>query len=243
MGVLLLGSMGSCSLGPYDNSLRARSDVQIIDARRSWVIEQFTALIRNGAIPKSDEWVQLVLDWFIVHSIFFVKKPSRGSLISAVRITPSHLLETDPPLLNTQLHTAPSPPYPDHLRQQCRERLLSCLACLAQLSATTKMTERMQKISSVTSDGTFWVSKVLQTIRKLERDHKHVALLTEFDQEDREKLERACSVVTWLREVRPKLVLFVSSRVVIVSRSRVTEEKRHRVSNCSCSPVFFNVIS
>jgi DNA polymerase phi len=81
----------------HDNSPRARSDVQVINARRSWIIEQFTALVRNGAIPKSDEWVQLILDWFIVHGIFSVKKSSQGSLIFAVRIPFPSLLKTDCP--------------------------------------------------------------------------------------------------------------------------------------------------
>jgi DNA polymerase phi len=72
------------------------------------------------------------------------------------------------------------------------------------LSATTKTTERVQKIIGVTSDGELWISRVLQTIRKLEQDSKHVALLTELDQEDREKLERARKVVAWLKEVRPR---------------------------------------
>ena len=62
----------------------------------------------------------------------------------------------------------------------------------------------MQKITGVTSDGELWISRVLQTIWKLEQDSKHVALLTELDQEDREKLERARKVVAWLKEVCPR---------------------------------------
>jgi hypothetical protein len=67
-----------------DNSLRARSDTQVIDARRSWIIEQFAALIRKGTTPKGNEWVQAILDWFIVHGIFTIKKKSHKSSISAV---------------------------------------------------------------------------------------------------------------------------------------------------------------
>jgi DNA polymerase phi len=72
--------------GVVGSSPRARSDAQVINARRSWTIEQLAALIRNGAIPKSDDWVQAILDFFIVHGIFFVKKKSKKSPISAVRI-------------------------------------------------------------------------------------------------------------------------------------------------------------
>jgi len=70
--------------GVVSNSPRARS--QVINARRSWTIEQLAALIRNGTIPKSDDWVQAILDFFIVHGIFFLKKKSKKSSISAVRI-------------------------------------------------------------------------------------------------------------------------------------------------------------
>ena len=60
-------------------------DVQAINARRAWIIDQLAALIRNGAIPKSDDWVQSILDWFVVHGIFLVKKKSIKSPIRAVR--------------------------------------------------------------------------------------------------------------------------------------------------------------
>ena len=81
-----------CASNPFkivDNSLRTRSDNQVIDARRSWVIEQFAALIHKGTIPKSDEWVQVILEWFIVHGIFTIKRKSQKSSISAVCIPPS----------------------------------------------------------------------------------------------------------------------------------------------------------
>lgn len=52
----------------------------------------------------------------------------------------------------------------------------------------------------VTSDGEPWVSKVLQTIRRLERDSKHVEILPVFGSHDREMLERACNLVTKLKK-------------------------------------------
>jgi DNA polymerase phi len=42
------------------------------------------SLIRNGAIPKSDEWVQFVLDWLIVNGLFTVKRKSAKSSFRAV---------------------------------------------------------------------------------------------------------------------------------------------------------------
>lgn len=55
-----------------------------MNARRAWIIDQLVALIRNGAIPKGDDWVQSILDWLVVHGLFVVTKKSEKSLIAAV---------------------------------------------------------------------------------------------------------------------------------------------------------------
>lgn len=88
MEILAPLSMDSDILGVVDNSLRVRYDVQLINAHRSWIVDQFAALIRNGAIPKDDGWVQQILDWLTVHGIFVVKKKSPNSPICAVRTQP-----------------------------------------------------------------------------------------------------------------------------------------------------------
>jgi DNA polymerase phi len=87
METLALQSMDSDIMDVVDNSLRVRSDAQLINAHRSWIVDQFAALIRNGAIPKDDGWLQQILDWLTVHGIFVVKKRSPNSPICAV-ITP-----------------------------------------------------------------------------------------------------------------------------------------------------------
>ncbi|KAI0288393.1 DNA polymerase phi-domain-containing protein [Multifurca ochricompacta] len=157
-------------------------DIQVIDARRSWVIEQFAALFRNCAIPKNDEWMHLILDWFVIHGIFIVKKKfRRGSPAAAYGV--------------------PLPPLSDNLRRECRECLLSCLADLTRLSAVTKSANQTQKMKGFASDGQLWISKVLQTIRQLEEDPKHVEPLIYFDQADREKLQDAFKMVICLRKV------------------------------------------
>ena len=40
------------------------------------------------------------------------------------------------------------------------------------------------KMPAAASDGRFWVDRVLSTIEQLEKDTKHVAILTEVDEED-----------------------------------------------------------
>ncbi|EEB87038.1 hypothetical protein MPER_15797, partial [Moniliophthora perniciosa FA553] len=56
-----------------------QGSVETINARRKWIIDQLFALIRNGAIQKSDEWVQVVLDWLVVNGLFVVKKKKEKS--------------------------------------------------------------------------------------------------------------------------------------------------------------------
>ncbi|KAI0792872.1 DNA polymerase phi-domain-containing protein [Abortiporus biennis] len=141
------------------------SEVEKINARRTWIIDQFTSLIRNGAIPKNDGWVQNVLDWLTVHGLFVVRKKSEKSDFLALR-------------------SIASPSFSDDLRRTCREKLLSCLAELIGHSSVVKIDDKSTKIAAVASDGQFWISKVLASIEKLENDKKHVEPLFEASGDD-----------------------------------------------------------
>lgn len=88
METVALQSKDSHILDAVNNSLRVRSDTQLINAHRSWIVDQFASLVRNGAIPKDDGWLQQILDWLTVHGVFVVKKRSPNSSICAVRTTP-----------------------------------------------------------------------------------------------------------------------------------------------------------
>ena len=69
-----------------------RPDMQTVNARRTWVIDQLSALIRNGGIPKSDDWVQSILDWLVVNGLVVIKKKDERSQFRAVYkiVLPSH---------------------------------------------------------------------------------------------------------------------------------------------------------
>jgi hypothetical protein len=101
-----------------------------------------------------------------------------------------------------QVHKVPSPPFTDDLRRQCRERLLGCLADLTRLSNVTQPADRAQRMLGVTSDREPWISRVLQTIRLLEQDSKHVELLLAFGSEDRGVLERSCNLVNLVTKLK-----------------------------------------
>ncbi|GBE82630.1 hypothetical protein SCP_0410150 [Sparassis crispa] len=158
------------------------ADIQALNARRAWIIDQLAALVRHGAIPKSDEWIQSILDWFVVHGLFIVSKKSEKSTFRSLR-------------------SIPNPAFSDELRSACRDRLLSCLAELTGQSTVIKDDNKTTKMPAVASDGELWISRVLSTIEKLEQDTKHVKPLVEADEEDQRLRSNARQVVERLKKV------------------------------------------
>ncbi|KAJ7083833.1 DNA polymerase phi-domain-containing protein [Mycena crocata] len=141
-------------------------DFQAVNSRRSWIIDQLSALIRNGAVPKEDDWIMSILDWLTLNGLFVIKKKSEKS-----------------PFLG--LHRIPSPQLSDSLRQQCRSRLLGCLADLSSQSRPLKLAQDQTiKCPAIASDGEFWVSKVITTVEQLNADTKRVALLVDSDENE-----------------------------------------------------------
>ncbi|KAF6764792.1 DNA-directed DNA polymerase [Ephemerocybe angulata] len=153
-----------------------------VDSRRTWIVDQLTALIRNGGIPKSDECIQSVMEWLTVYGLFVVKKKSSKSSITVLR-------------------QAPNPPVSEEVREVCKNRLLTCLGELSGLSAVIKSDEKTTKASAIASDGELWVAKVVSTIRTLEEDSKHVTLAAELEDEEKELLTKANAQVEQLKKV------------------------------------------
>ncbi|KAF8212387.1 DNA polymerase phi-domain-containing protein [Mycena galopus ATCC 62051] len=189
----ILGSMNVDGIKSYINHLIAQvnpsteSDdmvIQAINSRRGWIIDQLSALIRNGAVPKDDVWTMSILNWLALNGLFVVKKKSEKS-----------------PFLG--LHKIPSPPFSDVLRQQCRSRLLSCLADLNNQTRSLKLADedRTIKCPGIGSDGEFWVSKVIGSIEVLKQDTKRVALLAESDAADLALHAKVTETVEKLRGV------------------------------------------
>jgi DNA polymerase phi len=61
------------------------SDVEATSSKRSWIISQLGSLIKHSSIPKTDQWIQTILDWFVVHGLFVVVKENKKSTLVAVR--------------------------------------------------------------------------------------------------------------------------------------------------------------
>ncbi|EMD34453.1 hypothetical protein CERSUDRAFT_55542 [Gelatoporia subvermispora B] len=159
-----------------DQQSPEKSDIQAVNARRAWVVDQLAALVRNGAIPKDDAWVRAILDWFVVHGLFVVKKKAEKSPVAA-------------------LHTVPTPAFSEELRKSCRERLLGCLADLTGQTTVVKGDSKTLKSSAVATDGQFWISKVLGTIEQLEKESKHVTPLNEVENDEQQLRQKARQLI------------------------------------------------
>ncbi|KAG8217899.1 DNA polymerase phi-domain-containing protein [Butyriboletus roseoflavus] len=159
----------------------AEEEPSAIDSRRTWIADQFAALVHNGSIPKNDEWIQIVLDFYVVNGLFVVRKKSENNPIHSLRVLPS-------------------PPFTEAAQQRCQERLLSCLATLNVHLTVVKQGEHTHKETGVASDGEFWTSKTLATIALLDRDAKHVKPLIDLDEEVQALLAKTAKVIGQLRK-------------------------------------------
>ncbi|KAJ2917228.1 hypothetical protein MD484_g3188, partial [Candolleomyces efflorescens] len=184
----ILASMTSEGVQDYVNHLFSHfneldeSDQAEVDTRRTWIVDQVAALIRNGGIPKSDECIQTVLEWLTVYGLFVVKKKSTKSSITILR-------------------QVPNPPVSEEIRTVCKNRLLTCLGDLSGHTAVVQSEDKTTKASAIAPDGELWVAKVVATVKILEEDQKHVALAIELEEEEKELLTKAHEQVKKLKEV------------------------------------------
>jgi DNA polymerase phi len=159
-------------------------DTQTLNSSRMFIIDQLSALVRNTTVPRDDEWIIGVLEWLAVHGLFVVKKKSEKSPFAVVR------------------DGAPKPALSDDLRQRARTALLTCLADLSSLTALVTIGDKATKVCAVASDGQFWISKVLNSIDRLEKDTKHVTLMEEVAEDDnKEQRTTVQDLCAKLREV------------------------------------------
>ncbi|KAG2365801.1 hypothetical protein BDR07DRAFT_1398137 [Suillus spraguei] len=178
----ILSRMDSDGIMKYIQSLLEEMDnnnTTVEEAKKIWIADQFTALIRNGAIPKREDWIQLILNWFAVQGLYLVKRKSAKGLLAALRVTPSSILSED-------------------FRRICRSKLLGCLADLTPPTASQKG-EKAPKEGTI--DDESWISKVFNVVNDLDKDSKHVTSLSEPSQEEQLLLQQAHKTIDHLRQV------------------------------------------
>ncbi|EPQ58607.1 hypothetical protein GLOTRDRAFT_35678 [Gloeophyllum trabeum ATCC 11539] len=156
------------------------TDIQVVNSRRAWVVEQLSALVRNGAVPKQDDWLNTVLEWLAIHGLFEIKKKTDKTSYRA-------------------LHKVPSPPLSEDLRKSCRARLLSCLSDLL-TRPVPKDTDGVETRDSAmhANDGSFWIGRVLDIVTTLEKDEKHARPTVQLDNEDKELRDKALELTRTL---------------------------------------------
>ncbi|KAG0705011.1 DNA polymerase phi-domain-containing protein [Suillus ampliporus] len=152
------------------------------EAKKIWIADQFAALVRNGAIPKREDWIQLVLNWFAVQGLYVVKRKSTKGLLAALRVTPSSLTSDD-------------------FRRTCRSKLLSCLADLTPPPTASQKGDKAPKEGTIKVDDESWISKVFTVVSQLDKDSKHVTPLSEPSQEEQLLLQQSCEAMDNLRQV------------------------------------------
>ncbi|KAK1232279.1 DNA-directed DNA polymerase [Marasmius sp. AFHP31] len=181
----ILTSMDATAIKHYIAHLLKQSNdesvgIDTCNSRRQWIIDQLSALIRNGAIVKDDEWVVQILDWLVVNGLFIVKKKKENSRFIGLR-------------------TVPQPAFSDDLRHHCRTKLLSCLADLTVQATFIHEGESKVKVTGVASDREFWISKVSSSINEIRADTKHVNPLVDMDEEISTVHEKTRQIVAKLK--------------------------------------------
>ncbi|CAE7157151.1 unnamed protein product [Rhizoctonia solani] len=151
------------------NQLResAASDVDPSeqDSKRRYVFEQLAALMRHGSIPKDDEWVNSILELFILHGFFTVTKKNKNSEIGL-------------------LHYVTKPPLSDTLRSACRSKLFTILGDLCSQTKVVKgESGESTRVTSSATDGQLWIAKAANIVEALEQDAAHVSPLAETEEE------------------------------------------------------------
>ncbi|KZT24137.1 hypothetical protein NEOLEDRAFT_1117111 [Neolentinus lepideus HHB14362 ss-1] len=177
-------------LGQVNEEVTETTDVQAVNSRRLWIVDQLSALIRNGTVPKQDEWISTVLEWLTIHGLFEIKKTSEKSSYLALRCIPT-------------------PPLSDELRESCRAKLLSCLADLLTSFPTKKSGKTGQTItlcsdaetsfsdvSKLVNDGQSWIARTLDVVSDLEKNKKHASLLAGLDEDHQHLRSRANGIVS-----------------------------------------------
>ncbi|TYJ59151.1 hypothetical protein B9479_000140 [Cryptococcus floricola] len=144
-------------------------DAARLDERRLWALEQIQALCRNGNVPKEDAWIAPLLEFMVVHGFFIIRNVNKKSSISAV-------------------HTVPRPPLSEVTAAACRAKFFACIVELTIAAVPRRSSEdtTVPRQQGCDASGKLWIRRVVDTIAVLEKDKKHVEVLTDADDEIRE---------------------------------------------------------
>ncbi|KAF9174057.1 DNA-directed DNA polymerase [Mortierella sp. AD011] len=138
-----------------------------IDVSRQWTVDQMFSLFRNPKVPREEGWIKSILEFYLVHGFFNIKKVDAKSKYA-------------------EAHVLPSPALSDATREYCRNRfygMMAELSTMAPLAAKKDIEENetvnySRKLNGTMLDGTFWCSFALSMMIDLEKSKIFESLIT-----------------------------------------------------------------
>ncbi|KAG0370575.1 DNA-directed DNA polymerase [Gamsiella multidivaricata] len=159
-----------------------------IDISRQWAIDQMFSLFRNPKVPREEGWIKSILEFYLVHAFFDIKK-------------------VDTKTKYVEAHVLPTPALSAATREHCRNRFYGMMAELSTMAPLTAKKENEEietvnhsrKLNGTMLDGTFWCSFALSMMVDLEKSKNFDNLISLGDDADKAK-KTALSFVTKIQE-------------------------------------------
>ncbi|KAF8933972.1 DNA-directed DNA polymerase [Podila verticillata] len=161
-----------------------------IDISRQWTIDQMFSLFRNHKVPREEGWIKSILEFYLVHAFFNIKKVDAKSKY-------------------VEAHVLPTPALSAATREHCRNRFygmmaeLSTMAPLAKKESEEDTVNYSRKLNGTMLDGTFWCSSALSMMMDLEKA-KNFESLTELGEEAAKARKTALALVGKIQEKSKK---------------------------------------
>ncbi|KAF9202864.1 DNA-directed DNA polymerase [Haplosporangium sp. Z 27] len=176
--------------GPDSNNNTERG--KRVDVSRQWSVDQMFSLFRNPKVPREEGWIKSILEFYLVHGFFEIKK-------------------TDAKSKYAEAHVLPSPELSTATRDYCRNRFYGMMAELSTMAplAIKKDAEENEtvnysrKLNGTMLDGTFWCSFALNMLVDLEKSKIFVKLITLEDDAATAK-KTALALVTKIQDKSKK---------------------------------------
>ncbi|KAG0206596.1 DNA-directed DNA polymerase [Mortierella sp. NVP41] len=163
-----------------------------IDISRQWTIDQMFSLFRNPKVPREEGWIKSILEFFLMHAFFDIKKVDIKSKYA-------------------EAHALPAPVLSATTREHCRNRfygMMAELSTMAPLAAKKESDEAeivnySRKLNGTMLDGTFWCSFALHMIVDLEKNKNFESLVT-LGEEAAKAKKTAIALVTKIQDKAKK---------------------------------------
>ncbi|KAG0239379.1 DNA polymerase phi-domain-containing protein [Mortierella sp. GBAus27b] len=160
-----------------------------VDMSRQWSVDQMFALFRNSKVPREEGWIKAILEFFLVHGFFEIKKVDSKSKYSEAHVLPS-------PALSTATH------------DYCRSRFYSMMAELATMGPLAAKSDEetvnySRRLNGTMLDGTFWCSFALNMMVDLQKNKSFGSLVTLGDEAAKAK-KSALALVHKIQEKSKK---------------------------------------